>query len=71
MKDIKGAEKPQTCERCGETLKPERVVWLELSNTDGNYYKEVPTTHISQGMFPFGETCANKQMRDTIKNLKK
>jgi hypothetical protein len=64
------------CQRCGEVLVPERVVWLELSNTDGNYYKideltqrSIPEGHISQGAFPFGSTCAKKQLKETEHNV--
>ncbi len=51
--------KTERCENCGEVLKSEKIVWLELSLTDGNYYKEIPENHKSQGAFPFGKTCAN------------
>jgi len=66
--------KPQVirCERCGEVLIAKRVVWLELSNTDGKYYKidelskrSIPEGHISQGAFPFGSTCAKEQLKET------
>ncbi|MFA5420252.1 MAG: hypothetical protein WC341_17495 [Bacteroidales bacterium] len=50
------------CERCGEILKPERIVWLELSQTDGKYYKDVPGGHVSQGAFPFGSQCAKIEL---------
>jgi hypothetical protein len=47
-------------------------VWLELSNTDGKYYKidelskrSIPEGHISQGAFPFGSTCAKEQLKET------
>ncbi len=53
------------CERCGEILNPERVVWLELSQTDGNYYVEVPGGHTSQGGFSFGQACAKTQLAET------
>jgi hypothetical protein len=59
------------CQRCGEKLKPQRIVWLELSNTDGNYYeideltqRSIPEGHKSQGAFPFGSTCAKKQIHE-------
>jgi hypothetical protein len=62
------------CERCGEALKPGRVVWLELSNTDGKYYRIreltercIPEGHTSQGAFPFGSTCADKQLKEDAK----
>jgi hypothetical protein len=52
----------EKCEQCEKVLNPKRTVWLELSNTDGNYYlpENFPKDHISQGAFPFGSTCANK-----------
>ena len=53
------------CERCGEILIPERVKWLELSITDGNYYETIPEGHESQGGFTFGSTCAKKQIQET------
>lgn len=56
---------PTKCERCGEILVAERVVWLELSQTDGKYYRTLPVGHISQGGFPFGSTCAEKQLKET------
>lgn len=46
------------CERCGEELKQTQAVWLELSLTDGRYYKDLPGGHESQGGFAFGKTCA-------------
>lgn len=55
---------PKKCERCGEILITERVVWLELSITDGNYYFTLPEGHLSQGGFPFGSTCAKKQIEE-------
>ena len=44
------------CEHCEKALKD--PVWLELSQTDGRYYFEVPTGHVSQGFFPFGQSCS-------------
>lgn len=58
------------CERCGEILNPKKAKWLELSNTDGNYYVEVPKGHISQGGFSFGTACATNQINETIQKLK-
>jgi hypothetical protein len=55
---------PIRCERCGEILIAKRVVWLELSITDGKYYRNIPEGHISQGGFPFGSTCAEKQIQE-------
>lgn len=50
------------CERCGEVLNPKRAKWLELSNTDGNFYIEIPKSHVSQGCFAFGTACAFNQL---------
>jgi hypothetical protein len=55
----------ERCERCGETLSPDRVEWLELSNTDGKYYRVIPAGHESQGAFPFGSTCAKKEITNS------
>lgn len=63
--------KGNTCERCGEALKPGREKWLELSLTDGNYYDVIPKGHESQGAFPFGIKCATKELKDTIKKIKR
>jgi len=53
------------CERCGEVLNPKRVVWLELSNTDGRYYKKIPENHVSQGAFTFGRSCSVNELKET------
>ena len=55
------------CERCEEVLKPDNVIWLELSNTNGKYYACVPDGHISQGGFPFGYTCSRTQLKEDHK----
>jgi len=52
------------CERCNEVLNPNRVVWLELSMTDGKYHHEIPKGHNSQGGFPFGSSCAKTQIKE-------
>jgi len=59
------------CERCNEKLNPNKVVWLEFSMTDGNYYKpeNFPTNHESQGGFTFGLSCSKTQLKETEKNL--
>lgn len=54
------------CERCGETLDPKKVKWLELSQTDGNYYDKIPEGHVSQGAFSFGTACATAQLKETV-----
>ncbi len=48
----------ERCECCSKTVK--HPIWLEYSQTDGAYYVEVPVGHISQGFFPFGQTCVKK-----------
>jgi len=50
------------CEKCGEVLKT--IVWLELSQTDGRYYVEIPPGHVSQGSFPFGTACAARVVKN-------
>jgi len=52
------------CERCGQPLNSKRVVWLELSETDGRYYTKIPEGHISQGGFTFGKACSIKQLKE-------
>lgn len=58
------------CERCNEKLNPNKVVWLELSITDGNYYtpEKFPSEHESQGGFPFGKSCSISQLKETKEN---
>ena len=58
------------CERCGEKLNPKKAQWLELSNTDGNYYLEIPKGHVSQGGFSFGTACAKTQLKETKQKIK-
>ena len=52
------------CERCGDKLNPSKAVWLELSMTDGRYYKEIPKGHDNQGGFSFGKTCSIQQLKE-------
>lgn len=59
------------CERCGEKLNPKKVKWLELSQTDGNYYETIPKGHISQGAFSFGTACATTQLKETVLEITK
>ena len=58
------------CERCGERLRVSAAKWLELSETDGNYYVEIPKGHISQGCFSFGTACATTELKATTEKLK-
>ncbi len=53
------------CERCGDKLNPAKVVWLELSQTDGKYYTNIPNGHTSQGAFSFGVACSKTQLKET------
>ena len=52
------------CTECNEILTSKKIVWLELSNTDGNFYKEIPLNHTSQGGFPFGVKCSKKVLNN-------
>lgn len=58
-------EKKEQCERCKKQLEGKETVWLELSQTDGNYYMDLPKEHVSQGAFHFGDDCARLQLRET------
>ena len=57
------------CERCGQLLNKKRIVWLELSNTDGHYYNKIPEGHVSQGSFSFGTACSNSELKQTLYRL--
>ena len=48
------------CEMCGKSLSGKKIIWLELSLTDSQWYKRIPKKPISQGFFPFGSVCAKK-----------
>lgn len=61
----------EKCTRCGDIIKGNRIKWLELSNTDGNYYgTKLPNGHLSQGCFPFGTECATVELGNTVAKLK-
>ena len=47
--NTKKMEQTIRCERCNEKLNPKTAVWLELSNTDNQYYVHIPQDHVSQG----------------------
>lgn len=53
------------CTRCYEVLKSKNIIWLELSNTDGNFYELIPDGHASQGLFPFGKHCSKIILQET------
>ncbi len=44
---------------------------FKKTNTDGNYYIEIPKEHIFQVSFSFGTTCAINQINETINKIKK
>jgi len=53
----------QFCECCEAEIKPGRAVWLELNMNTGRYSdpkKTIVPAEESQGVFPFGRTCARK-----------
>jgi hypothetical protein len=58
---------PTYCTRCEKVLNPDKIKWLELSQTDGKYYEEVPPGHESQGFFTFGLACSVRELKDTFK----
>lgn len=64
-------DKKQQCERCGETLLPAHIVWLEFSQNRGTYHKpgELPAGDISQGVFPFGVGCSRRVLMETESQL--
>ena len=51
------------CQRCGESLRSGREVWLEMNTRDATYHEEgvVPPSE-SQGLFPFGAACAKSTL---------
>jgi hypothetical protein len=59
------------CDCCGRTIKPGRVVWLELDHRVGGYhdYENVPE-QMSQGWFPFGPACAARLLRESRERAK-
>jgi hypothetical protein len=63
MRNLSAKQKPkpgqEQCAICGRGVNPNREVEVELSNTDGEYYKNgVPEGHESQGWFTVGPECA-------------
>ena len=54
------------CERCGEELRRDRVVSLELSNTTNLYHLDgIPEGEVSQGWFDFGASCAKAVIKES------
>ena len=66
-------DKPAHCTRCGELLKADRVVWLELSWATNEYTRPgiIPEAE-SQGMWAFGASCAKAALDEglTFKHLR-
>ena len=55
------------CERCGEQLVPDRIVWLELNGKTHRFERATKSTiseEDSQGCFPYGSTCARKVLKE-------
>ncbi len=49
------------CSRRDRRLCLGDIVWLELNNRTGKYYRDGDVSEEeSQGLFPFGRTCAAK-----------
>jgi len=61
MDHVNGRCRKHFCERCGERLNPQTMVWLELNLRTGLYadpeQTPVPESE-SQGAFTFGQACA-------------
>jgi hypothetical protein len=56
------------CHRCGLALIEELAVWLVWNMDDNTYHEsdeEIPVEH-NGGGFPFGETCANRAMKEGV-----
>jgi hypothetical protein len=56
------------CEKCGEKLDPDTMVWLELSHKTGMYTRpdldgDLPEDE-SQGGFTFGRACAKTVLKN-------
>ena len=61
------------CDCCGRDIKPGKIVWLELDQRINCYHDfcgGVPEEH-SQGLFPFGPTCAARLCREASEASKK
>ena len=68
----KFSELDHYCERCGEKLKYDKIVWLEMNFKDGKYYKNgtVPENE-SQGCFAFGSACAKQTLAGNDERIRK
>lgn len=64
---VAGLEKMNECNCCSRPIKPGREVWLEYDNITDLYHRpgEVPKGGQSLGVYPFGVTCARKEIETT------
>ena len=53
-------ETHEECCLCGKPVLKDKMMEVELSNTDGCYYKKLPEGHESQGCFAIGPECIKK-----------
>lgn len=66
-------EQRERCTCCDKVLNPDTSVSLELDTRSGHYFAEGQTRPLdfkSQGWFSFGETCAKKEIAQTVVFLK-
>jgi len=57
------------CERCGELIKWDRIVWLDYRTSDNTYHINGVmqwNDPDNQGAFPFGAKCAERAIRDGV-----
>jgi hypothetical protein len=55
-------EERRKCERCGEELHPDRLVWLEFDQRTSTYTNQDVPEKYSQGGFTFGAACAKREL---------
>ena len=58
----------QYCTRCERELNDETIVWLELDTNTGRYHdpSQFPEDGLSQGAFPFGTACAEREPQERV-----
>ena len=54
---------PILCQRCGKVLDPARIVDLELDQRINAYHDAGVPESTSQGWFPFGAACAERERK--------
>jgi hypothetical protein len=52
------------CQNCGERLRPDRLLWLELNSRTNTYHTDDVPAEDSQGAFTFGSACARSVIRN-------